>query len=122
MKKLNIDEFINMKIDSPGLNSKSEILTDCGAQKLTGVFGLVRPGGKGGDYHYHENDEHIIIIIEGEGTELVEGKEIPVKAGDILFVPAGEKHTTMNNSDKDLRYIGFLTCGTPGKRDVVDVK
>ncbi len=121
MKKLNIDELINMKIDAPGLNFKNELLTDCGAQKLTGIFGLVRPGGKGGDYHYHENDEHIIIIIDGEGIELVEGNEIPVKAGDVLFVPAGEKHTTMNNSDKDLRYIGFLTCGTPGKRDVVEI-
>ena len=121
MKKLNIDEFINLKVDAPGLNSKNEILTDCGAQKLTGVFGLVRPGGQGGDYHYHGNDEHIIIIIEGEGIELVEGKEIPVKAGDILFVPAGEKHTTLNKSDKDLRYIGFLTCSTPGKRDVVEI-
>jgi uncharacterized cupin superfamily protein len=121
MKKWNIDEFIKMEIVSEGSNFKKETLTDCGAQKLTGIFGFVRPGGQGGDYHYHENDEHIIIIIEGEGIELVEGKEIPIKAGDVLFVPAGEKHTTINNSNKDLRYIGFLTCSIPGKRDVVDV-
>ena len=121
MKKINIDDFIRLRIDSTESNSKRELLTDCGAQKLTGIFGLVRPGGQGGDYHFHEKDEHIIIIIEGEGIELVEGKEIPVKAGDVLFVPAGEKHTTLNKSDNDLRYIGFLTCSTPGKRDVVDV-
>jgi uncharacterized cupin superfamily protein len=121
MKKLNIDEFIKTEIAAQGLNSKIEILTDCGAQKITGVFGFVRPGGQGGDYHFHEKDEHIIIIIDGEGIELVEGKEIPVKAGDVLFVPSGEKHTTINNSDKDLRYIGFLTCSSPGKRDVVEV-
>ena len=121
MKKLNIDEFIKMEIVSKELNFKKETLTDCGAQKLTGIFGFVRPGGQGGDYHYHENDEHIIIIIEGEGIELVEGEEVPIKAGDVLFVPAGEKHTTINNSEKDLRYIGFLTCSTPGKRDVVEI-
>jgi quercetin dioxygenase-like cupin family protein len=59
-------------------------------------------------YHYHKNRESIIIFISGEGIEIIEGEEFPVKTGDVLFIPAGEKHTTLNRSDHDLRYLEFL--------------
>jgi len=118
MKMFRSGEFINRENPTPGSTFKEEVLTGLDAQGLSGVFGLVVPGGKGGDYHYHEEGEHIIIIISGKGTEIVNGEEVPIKAGDVLFVPAGEKHTTVNTSDRDLRYLGFRTC-TPGKRDIV---
>ena len=59
----------------------------------------------------HETGEHIILILTGDGLELVDDKEFPVTAGDILFVPAGVKHTILNRSHKDLRYLGFLAAG-----------
>lgn len=121
MKIFRIEEFVKMGNPLSGETYKKEILTEDDARKMTGVFGLVVPGSQGGGYHFHESDEHIIIIIKGEGIEIVEGEEIPVKAGDVLFIPAGQKHTTLNRSNGDLRYLGFCTCRTPGKRDVVDV-
>ena len=67
------------------------------------------------------NRESVIVVISGEGTEVIDGKEIPIKAGDILFIPAGEKHTTINRSDKDLRYLEYFTCPPLGA-DFVEVK
>lgn len=122
MKIFNSEEFINMENPTPSTTFIKELLGAQDAQRLIGVFGLVVPGSKGGNYHYHEKGEHIITIISGEGTEIIEGEEFPVKAGDVLFIPAGEKHTIMNNSDRDLRYFGFCTCTVPGKRDMVEVK
>jgi mannose-6-phosphate isomerase-like protein (cupin superfamily) len=116
MKVFKIEEFMKMENPKPGTTYKQALLKDLQARSLSGVFGLVVPGSKGGDYHYHEKGEHVIFILSGEGIELVEGKEFPVKAGDVIFVPAGVKHTTLNKSEKDLRYIGFLTC-TPGQED-----
>jgi uncharacterized cupin superfamily protein len=116
MKIFKTEEFINMKNPTPDTTYKREILTDLHAQSFFGVFGLVVPGGQGGDVHSHEKGEHIILILSGEGVEMVEGKEFPVKTGDILFVPAGVKHTILNRSNKDLRYLGFLTGGQ-GKTD-----
>jgi len=121
MKIFKSGEFASMKNPTPGSTYKEDLLKKLNAQSLSGVFGLVAPGDKGGEYHVHEKGEHIIFIISGEGVELVEGKEIPVKAGDILYVPAGEKHTTVNNSKGELRYLGFFTC-TPGKADRVEFK
>ena len=114
-------EFIQMSNPTPGNTYKEDLLKKLSAQTISGVFGLVIPGGEGGKYHVHEKGEHIIIILSGEGIELVEGEEIPIKSGDILFVPAGVKHTTLNRSKDDLRYIGFFTC-TPGQQDRTEFK
>ena len=121
MKIFKGEEFGKMKNPTPGRTYKKDIFTELNAQGLSGVFGLIVPDSLGGDYHYHERGEHIIVIVSGEGVEIVEGGEIPVKAGDVLFIPAGEKHTIVNRSDKDLRYLGFCTR-TPGKTDRVKVK
>ena len=121
MKIFKGEEFGGMKNPTPGKTYKKDLLKELNAQSLSGVFGLVVPGGQGGDYHVHERGEHIIVIVSGEGVEIVEGEDFPVKAGDVLFVPAGEKHTIVNRSDKELRYIGFMTC-TPGKKDRIEFK
>lgn len=120
MKRFSGDEFAGMANPTPGKTFKKDLLEELHAQGLHGVFGLVVPGGQGGDYHYHEKGEHIIVIVSGEGIEIVEGKEIPVKAGDVLYVPAGEKHTIVNRSDRELRYLGFMTQ-TPGVKDKVEI-
>jgi len=114
------EEFTGMKNPTPGKTFKKDLLKELHAQGLHGVFGLVVPGGQGGDYHYHERGEHIIVIMSGEGMEIVEGGEIPVKAGDVLYIPAGEKHTIMNRSERELRYLGFMTQ-TPGVKDKIEL-
>jgi len=63
----------------------------------------------------------IIILISGEATEVIEGKETSIKAGDVLFIPAGEKHTTINRSTQDFRYLEFFTS-PPLTADFVEVK
>jgi len=49
------------------------------------MFGLLVAGSQV-PYHYHNNRESIIIVIRGEAAEVIEGKEIPVRAGDVLFI------------------------------------
>lgn len=121
MKVFRGDKFAEMKNPTPGKTYKKDILKELDAQGLHGVFGLVVPGGQGGGYHYHEKGEHIIVILSGEGFEVLEAGEVPVKAGDVLYVPAGEKHTIVNRSDKDLRYLGFMTQ-IQGVKDKIDLK
>ena len=45
-------------------------------------------------------------------------EEFPVKAGDVLFIPANERHTIMNRSNNDLRYLEFYS---PIERDFIEV-
>lgn len=121
MKIFKIEEYINMENPNPGQPYRPEILTkDHNAKSLGGMFGLLVPGSQV-PYHYHKNRESIIIVISGQATEVIEGEEIPIKAGDVLHIPAGERHTTINRADKDFRYLEFFTC-PPVTADFVEVK
>jgi quercetin dioxygenase-like cupin family protein len=55
--------------------------------------------------HQHEDTEHEIFIVEGEGI-LDNGREkIPVRAGDAIFVEAGEDHSFVNDARQPMRFI-----------------
>jgi len=41
--------------------------------------------------HKHSNDQ-VLIVTKGRGIIATEEKEIKIKEGDIIWVPAGEKH------------------------------
>ncbi len=48
--------------------------------------------GAASPYHFHANCEHFYFIMEGKGTvESPEGIR-PVGPGDMIFIPAEEKH------------------------------
>lgn len=121
MKLYKSGEYIKLQNPVPGESYRPEILTAAhGAKNVGGMFGLLVPGSKV-PYHSHKNRESVIFVISGEATEVIEGKEIPITAGDVLFIPAGEKHNTINRSDKDFRYLEFFTCPPLGA-DFVEVK
>jgi quercetin dioxygenase-like cupin family protein len=121
MKIFRIEEYINMENPNPCQPYRPEILTtEHKAKDLGGMLGLLPPGSQV-PYHYHKNRESIIIVISGEATEIIEGEEIPIKAGDVIYIPAGEKHRTLNRSDKDFRYLEFFTC-PPLTADFIEVK
>ncbi len=121
MKIFKSEEYIKMANPTPGTIYRPEILTkDQQANSLGGMFGILVAGARV-PYHYHNKRESIIIVISGEATEVIEGKETPIKAGDVLFIPAGEKHTTINRSNQDFRYLEFFTS-PPLTADFVEVK
>ena len=120
MNVFKTEEYIRKENPNPGQPYRPEILTEeHNAKSLGGMFGLLVPGSQV-PYHYHESRESIIIVISGEAIEVIEGEEIPIKAGDVLHIPAGEKHTTINRSDKDFRYLEFYTS-PPLSADFVEV-
>jgi quercetin dioxygenase-like cupin family protein len=109
MKIFKVDDYLKVDNPTPGKVYRQEILTqDHRANELGGIFGIIVARSKG-DYHYHNQRESLLLIISGEAVEYVEGKEHAIKAGDVIFVPPGEKHTIVNRSDNDLRFLEFFT-------------
>ena len=120
MKRFKTADYVQMENPTPGETFRPEILTDKhGAKDLGGMFGLLPPGTQV-PYHYHKKRESVIMIISGEGIEIMDGEEIPISAGDVFFIPVGVKHTTINNSENDLRYLEFYTQPPVGA-DFVEV-
>lgn len=119
MKIFYTDDFVKMNNPTPGERYRLDIVTDREkGLKLGGHFSIL-PAGAKLPYHYHEVRESLIFVIRGEATEIVEGQEFPTKAGDVIFISAGEKHKMENRTDSDAYFLEFFT---PVKTDVVVVE
>lgn len=111
-------EYIEKENPTPDQRYRTEVLTEPDdVKRLAGIF-VILPAGEQVPYHYHAARESLIYIVSGEEIEKGETEEFPVKAGDVLFIPANEKHTIMNRSNKDLRYLDFYS---PIERDFIEV-
>src|SRR5690349_5899264 len=77
------------------------------ARKLGAGVDILAPGQRGCPYHLHRAQEELFVILEGEGSLRVAGEMVPVRAGDVVFVPPGPEypHQFVNTSDAPMRYI-----------------
>lgn len=46
--------------------------------------------------------EELAFVVSGSGTIRLESEEVPVAAGQALYVPAGVWHTVVNGGSEDL--------------------
>jgi quercetin dioxygenase-like cupin family protein len=58
--------------------------------------------------HAHAGQDKIYQVIEGEGLFLLDGKELPMTAGDLLVAPEGVAHGVRNNSAGRLLVLAIL--------------
>jgi quercetin dioxygenase-like cupin family protein len=78
----------------------------------------IRPGGHS-PRHQHDY-EHEVFIVSGAGTVLLEGAERPLRAGDVVYVPANHEHQFRAAGAEGLRFLCLVpveqNCGgnTPG--------
>lgn len=54
------------------------------------------------NYHSHERRDEIWNVIHGIGRTIVDGMEQPVKAGDVITMSAGCKHTVIADTELQL--------------------
>jgi len=85
------------------------------ARKLGASFDILEPGKRGCPYHFHHAQEEMFVVLEGAGTLRVAGEMIPVKAGDVMFIPAGPDypHQIVNTSAAKLKYLSISTMEAP---------
>ena len=57
-------------------------------------------------------------IVKGEGTVVLNDKEIKVKAGSLVEVPLGTVHRITNTSDTQLIFIEVMMGDCLGENDV----
>lgn len=55
------------------------------------------------NYHSHERRDEVWTVIAGAGRTIVDGMEQPVKAGDVITMQAGCRHTII--ADTELKVI-----------------
>lgn len=68
----------------------------------------------GGHTPHHQHDyEHEILILKGQGVVKSESGDRPFQSGDVIFMPANEKHQFQNTSSAPCEFI----CLIPAPQD-----
>lgn len=59
-------------------------------------------GGHSMNYHSHKNRDEVWVVISGTGKTIVDGMEQKVKAGDVVTMEAGCRHTILAETELKL--------------------
>jgi mannose-6-phosphate isomerase-like protein (cupin superfamily) len=84
----------------PGRGDQIKLInTALGTEKLDVHLNRLVPGGPRGKVHRHTRSDNVYIVKRGEGTLTVGGETHTVREDDVIFIPAGMKHSLSNLSD-----------------------
>jgi mannose-6-phosphate isomerase-like protein (cupin superfamily) len=75
-----------------------------------------KPGDQLRGPHFHNGFEECIFVMSGEGCMEADSGKYPVKAGDTLLVPPGEKHVTRNTGNEPLMLLCFFPVAEIARR------
>jgi quercetin dioxygenase-like cupin family protein len=58
--------------------------------------------------HAHAGMDKLYQVVEGEGVFLLEGRELAMRAGDLLVAPEGVPHGVRNSGSRRLLLLAVL--------------
>jgi mannose-6-phosphate isomerase-like protein (cupin superfamily) len=67
------------------------------------------------DMHYHENDDHIFMLLEGECTIRTPHKEFVLKQFDTVLLKSGKAYQLCNTGKGRMLLLGAGNAGVDGK-------
>lgn len=70
-------------------------------------------------YQSHAKRSEHWILVKGEAIVVLDDKEIPVKAGQHIYIPQGAKHRIMNTSATAVEFIEVQVGSYFGEDDIV---
>lgn len=68
---------------------------------------------EGHERHNHPDSEEILYVISGEGIQTVDGEERRITAGEMVHIPAGIYHSTINATWEPLRLFAVYAPAGP---------
>lgn len=77
---------------------------------------VAKPGDALRGPHYHQGFEECIFVLSGQGTTHADSGEYPLKAGDTILIPPGERHVTRNTGNEPLMLLCFFPVADITKR------
>ena len=58
--------------------------------------------------HAHAGQDKAYLVVEGTGQFLLDGRALPMRAGDLLVAPEGVPHGVRNNKSERLLVLAIL--------------
>jgi uncharacterized cupin superfamily protein len=113
----NVDDVeLRHDVRAPLYDSRTaRLATGTAASQLGASLDIVAPGQRSCPYHLHHAQEEMFVVLEGEGTLRVAGELLPIRTGDVIFIPAGREypHQIINTSAAPLKYLSIGTRQRP---------
>jgi oxalate decarboxylase/phosphoglucose isomerase-like protein (cupin superfamily) len=69
--------------------------------------------GKGHELHTHPESDEILYVVSGEGEQTVAGETREVSAGEMIFIPEGVEHGTVNTNWEPLKLLAVYAPPGP---------
>jgi mannose-6-phosphate isomerase-like protein (cupin superfamily) len=99
-KIMHLDECPTNPME-PGRGEQIKLVNPTlGTEKVDVHLNRLVPGGPRGKVHHHTKADNVYIVKKGEGTLTVEGKAYVIRENDVVYIPAGMKHSLSNLSDR----------------------
>ncbi len=88
-----------------GRRTRVLVGVDSPIQAKNYVVGMseVHPGG-GVPEHTHETEE-TYLILSGEGIMIIDGEEVPVKTGDVIYLMPMQQHELKNTGETEMKTV-----------------
>ncbi len=113
----NFDVATPEPLDRPPLylSRGARLAPGTAAKKLGASIDIIEPGMRGCPYHLHHAQEEMFVVLEGAGTLRVAGEMLPLRTGDVVFIPAGPEypHQIINTSNAPLKLLSVSTQEQP---------
>lgn len=83
-----------------------------GASKMS--CGVVRlEPGKGHERHTHPDSDEVLYVVDGNGEQEIDDETQDISAGDMLYIPKGTPHGTVNTSWETLTLLAVYAPSGP---------
>lgn len=81
--------------------------TNAGNRKIGIAIEVLQPGKQSCPHHYHMVEEEHIVGLEGQATLRLGDERYPIKVGDYVAFPAGQRagHCLVNEGDAPFKFM-----------------
>jgi len=87
-----------------------------GGERFSAGIVKLEPG-KGHERHNHPDSDEILYVIRGEGEQEIADETREITAGEMVFVPEGVEHGTVNTGWEPLLLLAVYA--PPGPEEVL---
>jgi len=95
-----------MKTDQ--LSFRPGFRVSTGNSKSQAAVMVLVPGGKeGGPDNRHSGADQWLIVVEGTGLAIINGRRVPLKPGKAVLIEAGDRHEIRNTGRSLLKTISL---------------
>ena len=119
---LNESEFQSVQVNLIELAQQKSVdtkdglnITQVASGKNASINLVMGPPGSILKMHYHQYRDEITYCIKGQAIMNVSGKELVMKAGDLMYIPALMLHGSEVTGNESLQLISIFTPPFDGK-------